>query len=136
MRSLLKPITTAITGVLLLSGCAQPSLHSIQTHQNHLLSTAKADRTAHLRWLTNGIYVSHHAVDYTPGNGSITLNSRHAPVGATLAGLLQQKHYSLFFAGSASPPHPGNRQHSGRVLCGCGSANRSGRRILRHHSSE
>lgn len=106
MSSLLKPITTAITGMLLLSGCAQPSLHSIQTHQNHLLSAARADQTTHLRWLSNGIYVSHHAVDYTPGKGSITLNSRHAPVGATLAGLLQQKHYSLFFAGSASPLTP------------------------------
>ncbi|MBU2836320.1 hypothetical protein HF673_11205 [Acidithiobacillus thiooxidans] len=92
----------AVGAALALSGCAQPSLHTIAKHQHQMLAQAQVNRHA-LQWNNDGIYVSHQAVNYTPGTGSITLNSNHAPIGVTLSALLQKHGYSLFFAGSASP---------------------------------
>lgn len=109
------PLGLAIGTALALSGCAQPSLHDIAQHQHAMLAKARANQHL-LQWNNDGIYVSHHAVNYTPGVGSITMNSHHAPVGVTLSSILAKKGYSLFFAGDASPLTPVTASISGASL--------------------
>lgn len=89
-----------VTAATALAGCAQPSLTSIQHEQHQILT--KTAKTPNVRWLPNGIYISHRSVDYTPGSGSVTLHLTGAPVGGALANLVDAHGYSLFFSGSAS----------------------------------
>lgn len=105
-KPLLKTLGVALgMATLAINGCAQPSMHDIAQHQHEMLKKAHANQHM-LQWNEGGIYVSHHAVNYTPGVGSITLNSHHAPIGVTLTSLLNKKGYSLFFSGAASPLTP------------------------------